>query len=184
MRYVNSLMFRKQLISNLRRFSHKIIDLPLSGRLIIITFCIFGFFIVFTSFSKWLVTSITLVALVLSSAAYSYPMKMEGMVMNMPMEAAQNTENMTDCMSDCHSSKNNDISYMQCDMSSMSMNNSHHCSDKGDSCCKTICVVSVYALPIGLTAYTNATASVIVYAQYNEQIRSFTSSSLYRPPIA
>ncbi|OEF11013.1 hypothetical protein [Aliivibrio logei] len=138
----------------------------------------------FTSFSKWLVISITLVALVLSSAAYSYPMKMEGMVMNMPMEVAQNTENMTDCMSDCHSSKNNDISYMQCDMSSMSMNNSHHCSDKGDSCCKTMCVVSAYALPIELTAYTNATASVIVYAQYNEQIRSFTSSSLYRPPIA
>lgn len=139
----------------------------------------------FTSFSKWLVTSITLVALVLSSVAYSYPMKMEGMVMNMSMETAQNTENITDCMSDCHFSKSNDTSYMQCDMSLiMLMNNSHHCSDKGDSCCKTICVVSVYALPIGLMAHTNATASVIVYAQYNEQTRSFTSSSLYRPPIA
>ncbi|MGR6859951.1 hypothetical protein ACU5EH_20725 [Aliivibrio salmonicida] len=138
----------------------------------------------FTSFSKWLVTSITLVALVLSSAAYSYPMKMEGMVMNMPMEAAQNTENMTDCMSDCHSSKTNDTNYIQCDTSSMSMDSSYPCSEQGDSCCKTICVVSVYALPIGFTAHTNATASVIIYVQYNEQTRSFTSSSLYRPPIA
>ena len=139
---------------------------------------------VFTSFSKWLVTSVTLMALVLSSVAYSYPMKMEGMMMNMPMEAAQNTDNMTDCMSDCHSSKNNETSYMQCDMSLMLMDNSHHCSDKGDSCCKTICVVSVYALPIGLITYTNAMTSVIIYTQHNEQTRSFTSSSLYRPPIA
>ena len=146
----------------------------------------------FTSFSKWLVTSITLVALVLSSVAYSYPMKMEGMVMNMPMNTAQDSDPMND-MSDCmpahhsaqgNSSGNDDSSNMQCDTSLMSMNNSHHCSDKGDSCCKTICVVSVYALPIGLTAYTNAMTSVIIYAQYNEQTRSFTSSSLYRPPIA
>ena len=141
----------------------------------------------FTSFSKWLVTSVTLMALVLSSVAYSYPMKMEGMAMNMPMNEAQSSnsmEDMSDCMPDCHSQEDPQSSYFQCDMSSTSMNNSTHCSDKGDSCCKTMCVVSVYALPIGLKTHINSLALAISYDHYNEQTRSFTSSSLYRPPIA
>ncbi|WP_254654824.1 hypothetical protein [Aliivibrio logei] len=144
---------------------------------------------VFTSFSKWLVTSVTLMALVLSSVAYSYPMKMEGMTMNTKMNTAQDSDAMYDCMPEHHSTQSNTSdndpnNYIQCDTSSMSMDSGYPCSEQGDSCCKTICVVSVYALPIGLTAHTNATASVIVYAQFNDQTRSFTSSSLYRPPIA
>ncbi len=174
----------------MRELSHKTVDLAPSGSITIWSIRYYWILFVFISFSKWLVTSVTLMALVLSSVAYSYPMKMEGM-MNMRMNVVQDSgsmNDMSDCMPECdstqsNSSENNENSYIQCDMSSMSMNNSHHCSDKGDSCCKTICVVSVYALPIGLTAYTNAMTSVITYAQYNEQKRSFTSSSLYRPPI-
>ncbi len=126
-------------------------------------------------------------ALVLSSVAYSYPMKMEGMTMNMPMNAAQNSgsmNDMSDCMPECHTQDDPQSSYLQCDMSFMSMSNSNHCSDKGDSCCKTVCVVSVYSLPIGLKTHINSLALAISYDQYNEQTRSFTSSSLYRPPIA
>lgn len=139
----------------------------------------------FSSFSKWVVTSVTLMALVLSSVAYSYPMKMEGMTMNMPMSQSQmEMSSMSDCMPDCHSPEDPQSDYLQCDMSSMSTNHNDPCSDKGDNCCKTVCVVAVYALPIGLKTHINAFAFSITYDYYNEQERSFTSSSLYRPPIA
>ncbi|MGR6837719.1 hypothetical protein ACU5DF_00905 [Aliivibrio wodanis] len=139
----------------------------------------------FSSFSKWVVTSVTLMALVLSSVAYSYPMKMEGMTMNMAMPQSQmEISSMSDCMPDCHSQDDPQINYLQCDMSSISMNNNDHCSDKGDNCCKTVCAVSVYALPMGLNTQINSLAFAIKYGFYNEQPRSFSSSSLYRPPIA
>lgn len=167
----------------MRGFSHKIIDLTPSGSLSISLILTMWIFIVFSSFSKWIVTSVTLMALVLSSVAYSYPMKMEGMTMNMPMSAAQDSGSMNDSMPDCHSPKESQSSDLQCDISSMSMNNNDHCSDKGDNCCKTVCAVSVYALPIGLNTQFNSLAFSIKYDFYNEQTRSFTSSSLYRPPI-
>lgn len=169
----------------MRELSHKIVDLPPSGSINIRLILNIWVFIVFSSFSKWLVTSVTLMALVLSSVAYSYPMKMEGMMMSKSTSQSQmSMSSMKDSMTDCHSPEDTQSSDLQCDMSSMPMNNNDHCSDSGDSCCKTICAVSVYALPIGLTAYTNAMTSAIIYTQYNEQIRPFTSSSLYRPPIA
>ncbi|WP_122033509.1 hypothetical protein [Aliivibrio sp. EL58] len=136
----------------------------------------------FSSFSKWLVVSVTLMALVLSSVAYSYPVKMEGMTMNMAMPQSQMSP-MSYSMPDCHSPKESQSSDLECDMSSMSMNSNDHCSDKGDNCCKTVCTVSVYALPIGLNTQINSLAFAIKYGLYNEQPRSFSSSSLYRPPI-
>ncbi|WP_336495338.1 hypothetical protein [Aliivibrio fischeri] len=126
-----------------------------------------------TSFSKWLVTSVTLMALVLSSVAYSYPMKMEVMKMNM----AQHQEMMA---SDCHSTQSDTT---ECNMNTMTMDSDHHCSDKGETCCKTVCIASVFALPSNLYAYINSTSSAVHYPQYNEQPRSFISSSLFRPPI-
>lgn len=130
-------------------------------------------------------TSVTLMALVLSSVAYSYPMKMEGMMMDMSATQSQmTTSTMSDCMLDCHSLENAHSSNFKCDMSSMSMNNSDHCSDNGDNCCKTMCMASVYALPIGFNTQINSLAFAIKYGFYNEQPRSFSSSSLYRPPIA
>ncbi|RYU66175.1 hypothetical protein ERW51_13940 [Aliivibrio finisterrensis] len=138
-----------------------------------------------SSFSKWLVTSVTLMALVLSSVAYSYPMKMEEMTMNMSTTQSQiSMSPMSDSMPDCHSPKESQSSDLECDMSSMSMNNNDHCSEQGDNCCKTVCAVSVYALPIGLNTQINSLAFSIKYGFYNEQPRSFSSSSLYRPPIA
>ena len=122
-------------------------------------------------------------ALVLSSVAYSYSVKMEGMAMNMAMPQSQMSP-MSDSMPDCHSPKEAQSSDLECDMSSMSMNNNDHCSDKGDNCCKTVCTVSVYALPIGLNTQINSLAFAIKYGFYNEQPRSLSSPSLYRPPIA
>ncbi|MDD9196927.1 hypothetical protein PVK62_13955 [Aliivibrio sp. S3MY1] len=165
--------------------SHKIIDLTLSGSLSISLILTMWIFIVVSSFSKWIVTSVTLMALVLSSVAYSYPVKMEAMTMYMAMPQSQmKISSMSDSMPDCHSPKESQSSDLQCDMSSMPMNNNDHCSDQGDNCCKTVCTVSLYALPIGLNAQINSLVFSIKYSFYNEQPRSFSSSSLYRPPIA
>lgn len=169
----------------MRGFSHKTIDLTPSGSLSIRLILNIWTFIVFSSFSKWVVTSVTLMALVLSSVAYSYPVKMEGMTMNMAMPQSQmEVSSMSDSMPGCHSPKESQSSDLDCDMSSMSMNNNDHCSDKGDNCCKTVCTVSVYALPIGLNTQINSLALAIKYGFYNEQPRSLSSPSLYRPPIA
>ncbi|MUK92056.1 hypothetical protein GNP80_06335 [Aliivibrio fischeri] len=127
---------------------------------------------VITSFSKWLVTSVTLMALVLSSVAYSYPMKMEVTNTDMQHHASM--------ASDCHSIQSDTV---ECNMGSMKMSIDHHCSGKGETCCKTACVTSICALPSNLYAYIHSAESVINYIQYNEQPRSFVASSLFRPPI-
>lgn len=163
--------------------SHKIVDLPPRGGFSIRLILYIGVFIVLSSISKWLVTGVTLMALVLSSVAYSYPMKMEGMTMNMAMPQSQMSP-MSDIMPDCHSLKESQSSDLGCDMSSMSMNNNDHCSEQGDNCCKTVCTVAAYALPIGLNTQINSLAFAIKYGFYNEQPRSLSSPSLYRPPIA
>ena len=82
-----------------------------------------------TSFSKWLVTSVTLMALVLSSVAYSYPMKMEVTHTDMQHHVSM--------ASDCHSTQSDTV---ECNTSSMTMSIDHHCSGKGETCCKTACV--------------------------------------------
>jgi hypothetical protein len=118
------------------------------------------------------VTTLTLIALLLSSAVTSAPLMPLQMLANSQMTMTINDSSSTHCMP----SQEDIVNKIQecCDSESMVMDH---------QCCASTCVASYTALPGSSHTYTQSSSLVLIPEIIVRQANSVTSS-LFRPPIA